>query len=85
VRPRRKPQTLTWIEINEGGGIAVSALPAADFATPLPEDSPPTTLGEGAFQLYAEDGPARRIVACMIDADFVFWIAMRRLWGISWR
>ena len=45
------PQTLTWIEIAEDGGITVSGLPAPDFATPLPEDSLPATLGEGAFRL----------------------------------
>lgn len=47
----RSPQTLTWIKIAEDGGITVSALPAPDFAVPLPEDSLPATLGAGAFQL----------------------------------
>jgi hypothetical protein len=45
------PKTLTWIEIAEDGGITVSALPAPDFAEPLPEDSLPAALGEGAFRL----------------------------------
>jgi predicted phosphodiesterase len=45
------PRTLTWIEIAEDGAITVSALPAPDFATPLPEASLPATLGEGAFRL----------------------------------
>jgi hypothetical protein len=49
--PSRSPQTLTWIEIAENGGITVSALPAPDFATPVPQDALPGTLGAGAFQL----------------------------------
>jgi hypothetical protein len=50
----RSPQTLTWIEIAEDGGITVSALPAPDFAVPLPEDSMPATLGEGPFRLIRQ-------------------------------
>lgn len=45
------PQTLTWIEIAEDGGITASALPAPDFASSLPEDSLPATLGESPFRL----------------------------------
>lgn len=49
--PSRSPQTLTWIEIADDGGISLSALPAPEFAVPLVEESLPATLGEGAFRL----------------------------------
>jgi hypothetical protein len=45
------PQTLTWIEISETGGITVTGLAAPDFAAPIPEEALPPTLGTGDFML----------------------------------
>ena len=45
------PRSFTWVEIAENGYITVAALPGPDFATPLPPDSLPPTLGDGPFRL----------------------------------
>lgn len=45
------PQAYSWIEIAEDGSIAVTAVPAPDFAGPLDPARLPPVLGEGRFRL----------------------------------